>query len=64
MITYSKRAFSGLSDSIGVGSELSLVFLLFRVELVIRDVKVAQFWRIGIYIIVYFEKQAAPLNWP
>ena len=64
MIIYFQRAISGLSDSIGVGSELSLVFLLFRVELVIRDVKVAQFWRIGIYIIVYFEKQVAPLNWP
>ena len=35
-----KRAFSGLSDSIDVDSELSLVFVLFRVELVIRDVKI------------------------
>ena len=47
MMTDFQRAISGLPDSIGVGSELSLVFLLFRVELVIRDVKVAQFWRIG-----------------
>ena len=62
-----KRAFSGLSDSIDVDSELSLVFVLFRVELVIRDVKIEKkfgaFVYIYMYITVDIEIKAGPLNW-